>query len=83
MHPSEDQNFDQLSNLFFQDLGMPTGAGSGLNFWSQTTPTAQPPLDGPTPPDTYSFLGSTVDWANIGLNQRPFCSLALARLAQR
>lgn len=74
-YPVEDPNIDHLSTMFFQDLGMPLGGGSGANFW-QTGSAVDPDMNGPTPPDTYAFLGTQVDWANIGLNQREKLYLA-------
>ncbi|KAL8292556.1 hypothetical protein RQP46_001168 [Phenoliferia psychrophenolica] len=68
VHPGDDPNIDHLSSMFYQDLGMPQGGGSGASFW-QTSNVED--VNGPTPPDTYSFLGTQIDWANIGMNQQP------------
>ncbi|KAK4705474.1 hypothetical protein P7C70_g726, partial [Phenoliferia sp. Uapishka_3] len=71
--PFEGQNYEQLSSMFFQDLGMPAGGDSGHNFWAHATP----PMSNDalvtcvTPPEAYSFLGTHVDWNNIGINQQP------------
>ena len=60
-----EDNIESLSFLFFKDLGMANGAEAGANFWSKGGTAEE--FSGPTPPDTYSFLGSSngnMDWSS-------------------
>ncbi|KAM0750481.1 hypothetical protein T439DRAFT_326448 [Meredithblackwellia eburnea MCA 4105] len=66
-------NFDHLANMFFQDLGMPTGgAAGGATFWSNPTPTGSSNGTGVTPPDSFGFLnGLGQEWGAAAGNVLP------------